>query len=247
MAKTIKLFNLKIYAGSKSELTSELQTQILGKNLKLVKVFTPNPEQIVQAQGNDQFLADLKKADYLLPDGIGLIKASQILRLFDRQTDSLAKNITGVAVVEEILAFAKQKKLPALIIGGRDYQKKLTSNLHWTEAYLRKEKILPEEEQRLLNLIKKLQPKIVFVALGAPAQERWVLAHEKFLKDNGVRIAMVTGGAFDFIFGKVKRAPREWREWGLEWLYRLIQQPWRAKRQLRLLKFISLTLRELLN
>ncbi|MEX2144803.1 MAG: WecB/TagA/CpsF family glycosyltransferase, partial [Candidatus Spechtbacterales bacterium] len=82
---------------------------------------------------------------------------------------------------------------------------------------------------------------VLFVAFGSPKQEIWI---KNNLKNLPVTVAMGVGGAFDMISGKVKRAPVFIRSLGLEWLFRLIIQPWRIKRQLRLLEFVFLVLRE---
>lgn len=82
---------------------------------------------------------------------------------------------------------------------------------------------------------------ILFVAFGSPKQEIWIAEN---LDKLPVRVAIGVGGAFDFVSGKVKRAPVWVRKIGLEWLFRLILQPWRIKRQLRLFKFVFLVLGE---
>ncbi|MFI5391913.1 MAG: WecB/TagA/CpsF family glycosyltransferase [Bacteriovoracales bacterium] len=82
---------------------------------------------------------------------------------------------------------------------------------------------------------------ILFVAFGSPKQEKWIYEN---LPNINVRVAIGVGGAFDFISGKVRRAPVWIRKIGLEWLFRLIIQPWRIKRQLSLPKFVILVLKE---
>lgn len=225
-------------------------------------IFTPNPEQIVLAKRNPRFLEVLKQADYLLPDGIGLVWASRILAYLHPRTTQLPirERITGVDVVTNLLQFAKKQQQKVLIIGGRDYKgafegetyedesslKQLASNLYWTEGYQDKQEVVPIEEAALVAIIKRLQPSIVFVALGAPDQEEWLVTHRDLLTEQDVRLGMAVGGSFDFIFQKVSRAPQLWQRLGLEWLWRLMQQPWRKRRQLRLLTFIGLVLRELI-
>jgi len=83
---------------------------------------------------------------------------------------------------------------------------------------------------------------ILFVAYGFPKQEEWIA---KNLPKLPVKAAMGVGGAFDYISGNVSRAPFFVRAIGLEWLFRLIRQPWRIKRQLRLATFILLVIKEL--
>lgn len=82
---------------------------------------------------------------------------------------------------------------------------------------------------------------ILFVAYGFPKQEEWIY---KNLPDLPVKVAMGVGGAFDYISGRVPRAPKFVRAIGLEWLFRLLVQPWRWKRQLALVKFVLLILKE---
>jgi N-acetylglucosaminyldiphosphoundecaprenol N-acetyl-beta-D-mannosaminyltransferase len=82
---------------------------------------------------------------------------------------------------------------------------------------------------------------ILFVAFGSPKQEIWIAENLSRLP---VKVAIGVGGAFDFVSGKVKRAPVFARKLGLEWLFRLIIEPWRIKRQTRLIKFIFLVCKE---
>jgi N-acetylglucosaminyldiphosphoundecaprenol N-acetyl-beta-D-mannosaminyltransferase len=101
------------------------------------------------------------------------------------------------------------------------------------------------KELHISNLtMKQLNNKtidILFVAFGAPKQEFWI---DKNLKNLPVKVAIGVGGAFDYISGKVPRAPVFVRNIGMEWLFRLVIQPWRIKRQLALLKFVWLVAKE---
>ena len=112
-------------------------------------------------------------------------------------------------------------------------------------TFQNKKHIHPIEDEALERLIEKLKPELVFVALGAPAQERWIVEHAEFLEKNGAKLAMAVGGSFDFIFDKVSRAPLLIQKIGLEWLWRLIKQPWRRHRQVRLIEFIYLVFKEI--
>ena len=80
----------------------------------------------------------------------------------------------------------------------------------------------------IFDQINQSGAQVLFVAFGMGKQEKWI--HENLSKMPGVKIAMGVGGSFDFISGKIKRAPLFMRQLGLEWLYRLIQQPSRIKR-----------------
>jgi N-acetylglucosaminyldiphosphoundecaprenol N-acetyl-beta-D-mannosaminyltransferase len=259
--QTSQLFGLSILNVEKKELFAFFDQFLSAKDesSKTLTVFTPNPEQIVMAQTDKVFASNLAKADYLLPDGIGLVCASRTLKIFGKTDQKIKERIAGVDLVDNLLFLATSKELKTLIIGGRDYcgsfegeafedEKSLIEikkNLFWTEGYQEKAEILPVEEEALAKIIERVQPNLVFVALGAPDQEKWIIDHRALLEANQVKIAMAVGGSFDFLFNKVKRAPLTIQKLGLEWLWRLIQQPWRKHRQLRLIKFISLVFREI--
>ncbi len=99
-----------------------------------------------------------------------------------------------------------------------------------------------EERDQVLGRIKDFKPALVLVAYGAPWQELWVSQNRGDLQQAGVRVVMVVGGAFDIWAGKVGRAPLQWRKFGLEWLWRLVHEPRRWRRQLRLVKFGALVM-----
>lgn len=260
--QTSHLFGLDVLSVKKQEFLTYLDQLLMSKLVpKTQVIFTPNPEQIIIAQTDTSFAEHLHQADWLLPDGIGLVYASRILQFFGKSNRKIKERITGVEVVEHLLqtSMTVPTGQKILIIGGRDYigsfegeasedlqsLKKIQDNLYWTEAYQEKAEILPIEETALAKIIAKLQPALVFVALGAPDQEKWIIEHFNLLQENQVKIAMAVGGSFDFLFAKVKRAPRLWQKMGLEWLWRLLKQPWRGKRQLRLIKFIYLVIKEI--
>jgi len=260
----VKLFGLSILNVSKKDLFAFLDDFLSSKKSSTkdlsvpLTIFTPNPEQIVLAKHEIAFANYLEQADYLLPDGIGLVFAAKLFKFFGKIENSITERIPGVEVVEHLLnsSHFHQLNLKALIIGGRDYHRsaqekndghlvKIRENLYWTQAYQDKAHKLPVEEAALEQIVRDLQPDLVFVALGAPDQEEWLIKHCSLLADNQVKIAMSVGGSFDFLFAKVSRAPLALRKMGLEWFWRLIQQPWRLRRQLRLVEFVYLSCKEI--
>lgn len=112
--------------------------------------------------------------------------------------------------------------------------------LYWTPGYASVAAPTAMEQHQLEQLISQLQPAVVLVAFGAPYQEEWVINHAQLLKQHGVRLAMVVGGSFDYLLGKVPQVPPLMVTLGLEWLFRLVTQPWRWKRQLKLIEFVWL-------
>jgi len=123
------------------------------------------------------------------------------------------------------------------------------SNSHWlwTEAYQDAKDATLEEEATLRAILEDLQPDLVLVALGAPDQELWLDSHRELLSATGVKVAMAVGGALDVLTGALRQPPAWIERANLEWAFRLWQQPWRWKRQLRLLQFGGLVLRGLID
>nr|WP_313787738.1 WecB/TagA/CpsF family glycosyltransferase [Paenibacillus larvae] len=99
----------------------------------------------------------------------------------------------------------------------------------------------PEDESRILEEIAEARPTFLIIALGAPRAERWIYTHKSKLP---VQLAMGVGGSLDVIAGKVKRAPAIWQKLNLEWMYRLLSQPSRWRRQLVLPLFVLTCLKE---
>jgi len=113
----------------------------------------------------------------------------------------------------------------------------------WSQGYEDVGAPTREEHKWLEELISRLEPAVIFVALGAPHQEKWLVSRRALLSAHHVRIGVTVGGAFDVLTGQLSRAPQSWQNLGLEWLWRLIQEPHRWRRQLALIKFVGLVLR----
>ena len=103
-----------------------------------------------------------------------------------------------------------------------------------------------DDNEQVLRELRKFQPDVVFVCFGNPKQEIWVEQNRQALEGMGVAAAVVGGGALDFVAGKIRRAPRWMRDHGFEWLYRLLREPYRFRRQLlKLPVFLYRGLREI--
>ncbi|MFA6271586.1 MAG: WecB/TagA/CpsF family glycosyltransferase [Patescibacteria group bacterium] len=197
---------------------------------RLNYIVTPNPEFIVRAQKDKIFRDILNNAVIALPDGFGLMLAAKFLKR------SLDQRITGVDFIWHVAELAEQEEYSIYLYGaGKGIAKKTAEKLMTKYPHL---KIVGAEsgydkngkmnDALFVEDIRKKSPDILLVALGAPKQEKWIVTH---LPDfTGVKVAMGVGGAFDYISGSIKRAPEFIRKMGLEWLYRLIIQPWRIKR-----------------
>ncbi|HNQ16551.1 MAG TPA: WecB/TagA/CpsF family glycosyltransferase [Candidatus Woesebacteria bacterium] len=258
----ISLFGWQWVAESKIQVINILKKHLDNDSADLLSISTANPEQVMLAQQAKQFFQTVKNEfDLVLPDGEGIVLASRLLRNRTEEARILER-LAGVEIVSKLISRSSLKHGSILVIGGKGYQnseikidsarfsfREVTNSneltvdssnkyLFWLPAYEDAKHPTMREQELVESVIKKLKPKLVFVALGAPQQEFWVVKHKKLLKDSGVKIAMVVGGAFDMLTGKVPRAPRLMRQLKLEWFWRLIQEPSRWRRQLALINYI---------
>lgn len=195
-------------------------------------VVTPNPELVVMAKSDNDYQKILNNAEISLPDGVGIVLAGKILG------KTLKERVTGVDLVKNLPKQLVKRGLSAAFLGGKgDVAVRAAECLKKANFGL-KVTFSGAEIKDFANFPKT---DILFVALGSPKQEIWISEN---LNQLPVKAAMGVGGAFDMITGDVPRAPVPIRALGLEWLYRLIRQPWRAKRQLAIFKFIFLVFKE---
>ncbi len=195
-------------------------------------VVTPNPEILVIANTDSHYEKVLNGAKLALIDGIGVIIAGKLLGV------SLKNRISGIDFVESVCKYIVEKPITVGFLGaGPHVAEKAAECLRKKYPGLKVSFSVQEWEGASL----KKHTDILFVAFGSPKQEIWISEH---LKDLPVTVAVGVGGAFDMISGKVRRAPVFVRAIGLEWLFRLLTQPWRISRQLRLLQFGWLVLKE---
>ncbi len=239
----------RLYLGGEQSLREEWPAFLQRPSTTVI--FTPNPEQVVMAHADTSFAKQLLQADILLPDGSGLVAAMRWL--FPSLRSRLGR-ITGTDTLEWWLEAAAREGVSTFLLGGQSgVAQKLARQADPTKSwcdgaagYARVDAPAPEEEKEILEKIAAWRPQVLWVAFGAPHQERWVLAHRTALQEIGVKVVVVCGGAYNYLVGDVSRAPRVIRRFGLEWLYRLFSEPWRWRRQRRLPIFLGLVAREML-
>jgi len=184
-------------------------------------IVTPNPEFLVLAQKDKKFKEILNLADLAIPDGMGLVLAARFLG------QPLKQRVSGTDLMEKICQKAAQKKWPVFLLGGEEgIAEKVAENLR--KKYLGSKIGTVPEIQSLQTRSVSERQSLLFVAFGAPKQEKWI--NENLKKMPSVKLVMGVGGAFDFMAGQVPRAPKFLRAIGLEWFWRFICQPWRIKR-----------------
>ena len=200
---------------------------------------TPNSE-IVQACIESPTLYDVVNgASLTIPDGIGVVYAANILKT------PLKERVPGVELAEKIIEYAANNGEKIYFFGGgkaneeRDavYKiaiEKLQEKYPGFEAVGRDGFFNAEETDDIIADINASGAKILFVCLGAPKQEKWIYDNIRLV---GAKVAIGVGGSFDVMAGNVKRAPKIFQKLGLEWFHRLITQPTRWRRMMRLPKF----------
>ncbi len=186
-------------------------------------IVTPNPEIIVAAQKDKAYRRILNDADLSIPDGIGLKLSGRIKNTF-----------AGVDFMEELVKQSIDWAATIGLLGGKDEVAEKCADCLRKKYPKLKISFVSEEPGKIPAT------DILFVAFGAPKQEYWIAAN---LDKIPVRVVMAVGGSFDYISGAVPRAPFWIRKAGFEWLFRLITQPWRIKRQLALIKYMLLLMK----
>jgi N-acetylglucosaminyldiphosphoundecaprenol N-acetyl-beta-D-mannosaminyltransferase len=202
-------------------------------------VCTINPEFMMIARQDSNFRNILKRADLCVPDGVGLLWAARYLH------KRLPERVTGSDGVPKIAERAAQTGWRLFLLGaGPGVVEKVADVLCQLYPGLQIAGLYggspaPNEEDDIVERINASGADILFVAYGAPEQDKWIARNLPRLR---VRMAMGVGGAFDFIAGIMPRAPIWMQRIGLEWLFRLYLQPWRIGRMIRLPRFVMAVL-----
>lgn len=222
----INILGINVHNLSKKQALVKIEEFLSVQKQRLLA--TVNPEIILAANKDKEFFDILNKADLALPDGIGLKITAWLI-------GANLERITGADLVKDILELAETQDRRVVIFNWRnglsgelDIKNALVekySGLSVLVINIERETVIPVEK---LARIKEFQPEIVFCTLGAPFQEKFIFYNIKNWPS--ARIGMGVGGSFDFLTGKLPRAPFWLRKIGLEWLWRLIKQPRRWKR-----------------
>lgn len=199
-------------------------------------IVTPNPEIVMRAKDDENFKSIINSAELVIPDGIGIIKAGNILGT------PLKERVAGYDLICNLLELYKNGDATFYFLGSKPgYADEAKENLEKKYPNI---KILgthngyfkPEEEQEIIDEIRNLKPDILLVGTGAPKQEMLI---NKYKNEGFFKIGIGCGGSIDVLAGRVKRAPKLFIKLHLEWFYRLLKEPTRFKRMLVLPQFIK--------
>lgn len=197
------------------------------KSSNSAHVVTLNPEMIMQGIKNPELDKILKKAELIVPDGIGIIISLDYLGVKN------IKQLPGIEFSYNLIQKCVEQGYKIGFLGAsKEVIDKMTAKFKSkfpaiNIVFVHDGYFTNEKESEIIEEIKSSQLQVLFVALGVPRQELWIDRHRDIL---GSVLMVGVGGSFDVWSNKVKRAPSRFRELGLEWFYRLITQPSRFSR-----------------
>lgn len=231
--ESINILNTPVHAVSMNQTVHLVHRYMVEPRVH--QIATTNPEFVMKAQQDEHFRQVLQQADLCIPDGVGLLLASRWMGA------PLAERVPGSELVYKLAELAAQEGWRLFMLGAgpgvaEEAARILRSKypeLKIAGAYAGSPD--PSEDELIVQRINSSQANMLFVAYGAPNQDKWIARNRKTLP--AIRLAIGVGGSLDFVTGQAKRAPRWIQNLGLEWLYRLIQEPWRWRRMLALPHF----------
>lgn len=232
--KPVKILGVPVHPLTMSESVAVLEEKLRKKEQAFV--VTANAEIIMMCQQDKEYNNIVsEQADLVLPDGAGAVWAGRYLG------NEVPERVAGFDLYNQLLKLSADKGYKAYFFGGAPGVAEAAKNKA-EELYpgvqivgCRNGYFNETEEEAIIKEINDAAPDMLFVALGAPKQEKWLVKYRNQLKP---RILMGIGGSFDVLAGKMERAPKWMQEASLEWAFRLYKQPSRFMRMLALPKFV---------
>jgi N-acetylglucosaminyldiphosphoundecaprenol N-acetyl-beta-D-mannosaminyltransferase len=235
----VKILGVRVDNVGYNELIKRVDTYVTSGQPH--QIVTLNTEMLVAAYDDPRFRDTLNGADLVVADAAGLVLAARLLG------QPLNERVTGSDGIYQLAAHcARQGYRPfflgaapgvAEVVAHRLVEANPSLNVAGTFAG----SPASDDEDGIVALVRAAKPDLLFVAYGVPAEEKWIARNRDRV---GVPAMIGVGGSFDFVAGVTKRAPVWMRKLGLEWLYRLIREPWRWRRQLALPRFLALVFRQ---
>ena len=196
-------------------------------------VVTPNPEIVMMCRADTEVMDAVQKADLVLPDGIGVVYGAKILGT------PLKQKVPGIDFAQALMEELSKTGGRAFLMGSKPGVAEMAAetlrNRYPGLTICGTQDGYFKDDAPVIAAINEAKPDLLFVCLGAPKQELWMKRNASKLN---VGIMAGLGGSLDVFAGTVKRAPVFFRKFGLEWFYRLVKEPWRFKRMMKLPKFL---------
>ena len=239
---SMKIFDITINGTRKSQVLSKIWLQ----RKEMLHVATVNSEYIMETRSNPRFKEILAQC-LCVADGWGVVCAHKILN--HKFSNSPMERINGVAIVEEILKHASQRGEKVFLLGAgrgvaelaaREMKRKYPrAEISWYEGARTIRLEQSEEASMTIAKINSVEPDYLLVAYGSPWQDSWIEENRPYLR---VRVALGVGGVIDEWAGVVKACPGWIDRLGLKWGWRVVHEPWRWRRVLKVWQFGGLVL-----
>lgn len=229
------ILGFKVSTLNKKDILGEINNTIVNNKHRII--YNINPLITVNFYKNKTVKKAFNCEELNIPDGIGIVMASKIKK------GKIKERITGIELFLDICKVAAKENKKVFLYGSKE------GVAEKTKEVLKKKypniKIVGcingyVSEDEALKEIKSSKPNILFVGLGSPKQEEFIINHKEEL--DSINIIMPIGGSMDVISGKVKAAPEFYKKHHLEWLYRLVKEPHRLIQDIKLIKFLLLVL-----
>ncbi len=232
-----QILGYKIYNKSKKELIeSVVQTE------DKINIVSGNPEVLYNGlQDKTLYQCFNSSNTIIIPDGVGVVHTAKLLK------QPVKEKIAGIEVMEGIIEYCADKEKGIFLLGAEQAVVE-SCMLNLMDKYptlkicgIHNGFFDLDNCQELIEQINKTKPFALFVAMGSPRQDKFIM---KYMDILDVKIFMGVGGSFDVIGGKVNRAPKWMIKTNLEWLYRVIKEPFRIKRLASIPKFMYLAVKD---
>ncbi|HOU40447.1 MAG TPA: WecB/TagA/CpsF family glycosyltransferase [Promineifilum sp.] len=230
---SISILGIPVHAVTMDETVALIEGYMA--EARLHQIATVNPEFVMAAQDDAEFRRVLTGADLCLPDGVGLLYAAR------RAGRRLPERVPGSELVYRLAERAAARGWPLFLLGAAPGVAEAAAavlgdrypGLRVAGTYAGSPD--PAEDDALVARVNASGAALLYVAYGAPRQDKWIARNRDAL--TSVRVAIGVGGSLDFVTGRAVRAPQWAQRLGLEWLHRLVKEPWRWRRMLALPRF----------
>lgn len=232
MLNTTEMLGLSFVNTEMNKLVKELDRRL--ENSEQTILVTVNTEIYMFARKHKAYYHTIEHADFITPDGIGMIIGSKIFGT------PIHERLTGFDLMIQLLQLGEKRDYKFFLLGAEpevieETVNQIEQSFPSVEIAGYHHGYFQWDDDSVMRMIQQTEPDVILVGLGVPKQEEWIGKYRKCYK-KGLFIGV--GGSFDVLSGRIKRAPMIWQRMNLEWFYRLIQRPSRWKRMLVLPLFI---------
>ncbi|CAI8699593.1 N-acetylglucosaminyldiphosphoundecaprenol N-acetyl-beta-D-mannosaminyltransferase [Pseudomonas sp. IT-P291] len=219
--RRVNILDCPLDISSMAETVSSIQNRI--DDGDFVQHVVVNVAKIVHMRTDHTLSESVRSCDIINIDGMGVVWGARFLG------HEVPERVAGVDLFHELLAMSERKGFSIYLLGAQENIVATTaSNVKLIYPNLKiagfHHGYFWDDEQTMVEKIKQSGAQLLFVAITSPKKENFI---NRWKNQLGVNFVMGVGGTFDVVAGKVKRAPKWMQKWGLEWLYRVIQEPGR--------------------